>query len=331
MKNILVTGGAGFIGSNFIPYFLNKHNCYNIINLDKLSYAGKLRNLLDVSDNLHYKFIKADICNREFVEYIFDEYSIDAVIHFAAESHVDNSIKDPEIFIRTNVQGTYNLIDIARKKWDGMPNRFHHISTDEVYGSLGEKGLFNEATPYAPNSPYSASKAASDMVIRAYNKTYGMNTVITNSSNNYGPKQHREKLIPTIIRNALNGTPIPIYGDGKNIRDWVYVLDHCKAIDMVFHHGACGESYNIGGNSERDNISVATEICSILDKMYPRLDNKSYSEQITYVADRKGHDKRYAIDTTKIELELGWNAEESFESGLLKTVKWYLDNIYILE
>ena len=333
MRTVLVTGGAGFIGSNFIPYFLAKYPNYKIVNLDLLTYAGNLDNLKEVKDNPRYEFIKGNICNRELVEYIFDKFDIKGVIHFAAESHVDNSIQNPEVFIQTNVNGTFTLLDVAYKRWMKEPFfykeeykgcRFHHISTDEVYGTLGKEGLFTEKTPYAPNSPYSASKAGSDMIVRSYHHTYGMDTVVTNCSNNYGPKQHDEKLIPTIIRNALKGNPIPIYGDGKNIRDWLYVLDHCKGIDLAFHKGVSGETYNIGGRNERENIYIANKICEILDELYPRKDKSSYKEQITFVKDRPGHDRRYAIDATKIESELGWRADENFESGILKTVKWYL-------
>jgi len=332
MKNILVTGGAGFIGSNFIPYFLDKYSDYTIINLDLLTYAGSLDNLKEVESRSRYKFIKGDICNRELVEFIFSEYDIKGVIHFAAESHVDNSIENPSIFIETNINGTFTLIDVAYKYWMNKPFiykdrykncRFHHISTDEVYGSLGEIGLFSETTPYAPNSPYSASKAGSDMVVRSYYYTYGLNSVITNCSNNYGAKQHDEKLIPTIIRKALNGEPIPIYGDGKNIRDWLFVLDHCKGIDLVYHIGNMGETYNIGGRNERTNLQIAKKICSILDTKVPK--DISYRELISFVEDRAGHDRRYAIDATKIESELGWRADESFDSGIIKTIDYYLE------
>ena len=323
MKTILVTGGAGFIGSNFIPYFLNKYNNYKIINLDLLTYAGNLDNLKEVENNPRYKFIKGNICNKELVEFIFNEYNIQGVIHFAAETHVDNSIKNPEIFIETNVNGTYNLLNIAKKYWHNN-NKFLHISTDEVFGSLSNNPneLFTESTPYAPNSPYSASKASSDMIVRSYYHTFNMNINITNCSNNYGPKQHDEKLIPTIIRNAIKGNPIPIYGDGKNIRDWLYVLDHCKAIDLVYHKGKSGETYNIGGRNEKTNLEIAYKICNILDKTLPK--EKSYKELITFVKDRAGHDRRYAIDTSKIENELGWNIDENFESGIIKTIKWYI-------
>jgi dTDP-glucose 4,6-dehydratase len=341
-KNILLTGTAGFIGSNFVPYFLEKYPSYNLINLDLLTYAGNLENLTECQNNLRYKFIKGDICNRELVEFIFAEYDINGVIHFAAESHVDNSIKNPGVFVQTNVNGTFTLIDVAYKQWMDKPFqykeqycdcRFHHISTDEVYGTLGEIGLFSESTPYAPNSPYSASKASSDMIIRAYNETYGLNTVITNCSNNYGPKQHDEKLIPTIIRNALKGNPIPIYGDGKNIRDWLYVLDHCKGIDLVFHSGKKGETYNIGGKNERTNLQIVDTICTILDEIKPIKTNilitnhqlRSYKDLITFVEDRAGHDRRYAIDATKLETELGWKADENFDSGIVKTIQWYLN------
>ena len=352
-KNILITGGAGFIGSNFIPFFLEKYDRYNIINLDLLTYAGNLENLKEIESHPRYTFIKGDICDRKLVEKIFHKFDIQGVIHFAAESHVDNSIKNPDIFIKTNVNGTFTLLDVAKNYWMKEPfkyknkytinhqpitinqlPRFHHISTDEVYGTLGKSGFFTEKTPYAPNSPYSASKASSDMLVRSYHHTYGLNTVITNCSNNYGPKQHNEKLIPTIIRNALQGKPIPIYGDGKNIRDWLYVLDHCKGIDLAYHIGKAGETYNIGGKNERTNLQIANTICEILDKLYPAKNNsalstqhsalKSYRDLITFVKDRPGHDKRYAIDATKIEKELGWRAEENFDSGITKTIKWYL-------
>jgi len=330
-KNILVTGSAGFIGSNFVPYFLDKHPNYNIINLDLLTYAGNLKNLTECKTNPRYKFIKGDICNRELVEFIFNEYDISGVIHFAAESHVDNSIKNPAVFIETNVNGTFTLLDVAYKYWMQKPFeykenyngcRFHHISTDEVYGTLNETDLFTEETPYAPNSPYSASKASSDMIVRSYQETYGLNTVITNCSNNYGPKQHDEKLIPTIIRKALAGESIPIYGDGKNIRDWLYVLDHCKGIDLVYHTGKVANVYNIGGRNERTNLQIVDAICTILDKKVPT--TKSYKELITFVEDRAGHDRRYAIDATKLENELGWSADENFDSGIVKTIEWYL-------
>ena len=331
MKSILLTGTAGFIGSNFVPYFLDKYKDYRLINLDLLTYAGNLNNLNECFDNNRFKFIKGDICNRELVDFIFKEYDIQGVIHFAAESHVDNSIKNPGVFVHTNVNGTFTLVDAAYKYWMDKPfsykeqyegSRFHHISTDEVYGTLGTIGLFSETTPYAPNSPYSASKASSDMIVRAYAETYGLNTVITNCSNNYGPKQHDEKLIPTIIRNALEGKNIPIYGDGKNIRDWLYVLDHCKGIDLVYHNGIKGNTYNIGSRNERTNLEIVNRICEILDQRLPK--DTSYKEQITFIEDRAGHDRRYAIDSTKIETKLGWKADENFDSGIIKTIDWYL-------
>jgi len=330
-KSILITGGAGFIGSNFIPYFLEKYQEYKVINLDLLTYAGDLEHLKEVEDNANYTFIKGDICNRELVEHIFEKHDIQGVIHFAAESHVDNSIKNPNVFIETNINGTFTLLDVAKKYWMQKPFiykknysncRFHHISTDEVYGTLNETDFFTEETPYAPNSPYAASKASSDMIVRSYQKTYGLNTVITNCSNNYGSKQHAEKLIPTIIRKALNNEPIPIYGDGKNIRDWLYVLDHCKAIDLVFHRGKEANTYNIGGRNERSNLQIVDKICTILDEKVPQ--GKSYKELITFVEDRAGHDRRYAIDATKLESELNWKSDEDFESGILKTIDWYL-------
>jgi dTDP-glucose 4,6-dehydratase len=332
-KTILVTGCAGFIGSNFVPYFIEKYPEYNIVNLDLLTYAGDLNNLTEVDGNPRYKFIKGDICNRELVEFIFDEYDVRGVIHFAAESHVDNSIKNPGVFIETNVNGTFTLLDVAKKKWMEKPFsykdeyqgcRFHHISTDEVYGTLNETDLFTEETPYAPNSPYSASKASSDMVVRSYQETYGLNTVITNCSNNYGPKQHDEKLIPTIIRKCLAGEAIPIYGDGKNIRDWLYVLDHCKGIDLVYHTGKEANVYNIGGRNERTNLQIVDAITTILDDKAPRKSGESYKELITFVEDRAGHDRRYAIDATKLENDLGWKADENFDTGIVKTVDWYL-------
>jgi len=332
MTTILVTGCAGFIGSNFVPYFLEKYPGYRVVNLDLLTYAGDLANLKEVKESDRHVFVKGSICNRELVEYLFDTYDVRGVIHFAAESHVDNSIKNPGVFVETNVNGTFTLADVAYKKWMEKPFvfkagyegcRFHHISTDEVYGTLGAEGLFTETTPYAPNSPYSASKAGSDMVIRSYHHTYGMNTVITNCSNNYGPKQHDEKLIPTVIRKALSGESIPIYGDGKNIRDWLYVLDHCKGIDLVYHKGKNGETYNIGGRNERDNNYIAKKICEMLDRIAPKAEG-SYGDQIRYVEDRAGHDRRYAIDATKLETELGWKADENFESGIVKTVEWYV-------
>lgn len=339
MKNILITGGAGFIGANFVPYFIVNNPEYHLVNLDLLTYAGDLENVKEVENHPRYTFVQGDICDRTFIEGLFTKYDFQDVIHFAAESHVDNSISGPEAFIKTNVLGTFNLLDVARKHWMSAPNqykqgyensRFHHISTDEVYGTLGETGLFTEETPYAPNSPYSASKASSDMVVRSYFHTFGMNVVTTNCSNNYGPKQHNEKLIPTIIRKALTGENIPIYGDGKNVRDWLYVLDHCKGIELVFKKGKSGETYNIGGRNERNNLYIANTICELLNEMKPKAEG-NYQEQITFVKDRPGHDLRYAIDATKIETELGWKADENFETGIRKTIAWYLEKyIYAL-
>ncbi|RYJ43923.1 dTDP-glucose 4,6-dehydratase [Flavobacterium beibuense] len=334
-KAILVTGGAGFIGANFVEYFLEENKDILLVNLDKLTYAGDLANLKEAEGNPNYKFVQGDICDRELVNKLFKEYDFRGVIHFAAESHVDNSISGPEAFIKTNVVGTFNLLDAARNYWMDAPNqykeeykdcRFHHISTDEVYGTLGAEGLFTEETPYAPNSPYSASKASSDMVVRSYFHTYGMNVVTTNCSNNYGPKQHQEKLIPTIIKKAVSGENIPIYGKGDNVRDWLYVLDHCKGIDLVYKNGRAGETYNIGGRNERNNLYIANKICDLLDTMHPRKEGR-YNELITFVKDRPGHDLRYAIDASKIENELGWKADENFETGIVKTIDWYLQKL----
>ena len=329
--NILITGGVGFIGSNFILYYLEKYPDIKIVNLDKLTYAADTSNLESIKSNKRYTFIEGDICDRFLLQKLFSQYKFNGVIHFAAESHVDNSIKSPTSFISTNILGTFNLIDIAKNYWmvspnifkDGFSNsRFHHISTDEVYGTLGQEGVFTEQTSYAPNSPYSASKASSDFIVRSYFHTYGMPVVTTNCSNNYGPRQHDEKLIPTIIRKALFGEQIPIYGNGKNIRDWLYVEDHCKGIDLVFRDGVCGETYNIGGKNERTNLYIANTICSILDEVLPK--SNSYKDQIAFVKDRPGHDFRYAIDATKIEKELGWKAQENFETGIRKTIDWYI-------
>ena len=337
MKNILVTGGAGFIGANFVPYFIANNPDYHLVNLDALTYAGNLENVAEVANHERYTFVKGDIVDGEFIKNLFDQYQFHDVIHFAAESHVDNSISGPEAFIKTNVLGTFNLLDTARKLWMSAPNqykaefvnaRFHHVSTDEVYGTLGETGLFEETTPYAPNSPYSASKAGSDMIVRSYFHTYGMNVVTSNCSNNYGPKQHNEKLIPTIIRKALAGENIPIYGDGKNVRDWLYVLDHCKGIELAFKTGKSGETYNIGGRNERNNLQIVDTVCSILNDLKPKETGK-YQDQITFVKDRPGHDLRYAIDATKIETELGWKADENFETGIKKTIEWYLKKFQV--
>lgn len=333
MKSILVTGGAGFIGANFVPYFAAKYPDYKVINLDKLTYAGNLDNLSECKDMKNYSFVQGDICDRNLTEKLFKENDIRGVVHFAAESHVDNSITGPKAFIETNILGTFTLLDVARNYWMDAPHkykagyedcRFHHISTDEVYGTLGDDGFFEETTPYAPNSPYSASKASSDMLVRAYYHTYGMNVTTSNCSNNYGPKQHPEKLIPKIISNCLEEKNIPIYGDGKNIRDWLYVLDHCKAIDLVFHKGKAGETYNVGGRNERNNLEIVDAICSIMDKKHPKKSGGSYKDLVVFVQDRAGHDRRYAIDATKLETELGWKADENFDTGIVKTVEWYL-------
>lgn len=329
MKTILVTGGAGFIGSNFIPHYVEANPDTSIVNIDALTYAGTENNLTEVRGNPRYSFVKGDICDRGLLESLFQKHKFVGVVHFAAESHVDNSIAGPEVFIRTNIQGTFVLLDVARRHWlsgGAEKGRFLHVSTDEVYGSLGNDGLFTEKTPYAPNSPYSASKASSDFLVRSYHHTYGLDAVTTNCSNNYGPKQHKEKLIPTVIRNAMAGKPIPVYGDGKNVRDWLYVLDHVRGIELAFKEGASGETYNIGGRNERTNNQIVQTICSQLDAKAPRKDGKSYASLITYVKDRPGHDQRYAIDASKIESKLKWKAVENFESGISKTVDWYLAN-----
>ncbi|WP_434655862.1 dTDP-glucose 4,6-dehydratase [Thermoanaerobacterium thermosaccharolyticum] len=324
---LLVTGGAGFIGSNFIKYMLSKHNDIKIINLDKLTYAGNLENLKDVEDNPNYTFIKGDICDKEVVEEIFSQ-DIDFVVNFAAESHVDRSILEPEIFAKTNILGTVTLLNTARNAWqdgDGFREgkKFLQVSTDEVYGSLGEKGYFTEKTPLDPHSPYSSSKAAADLIVKAYYDTYKMPVNITRCSNNYGPYQFPEKLIPLMINNCLNKKPLPVYGDGMNIRDWLYVEDHCKAIDMVLHNGKIGEIYNIGGHNERTNIHIVKTIISYI---HDNVDSTVDESLIKYVADRKGHDRRYGIDPTKIKEELGWYPETKFEDGIIKTIKWYLKN-----
>lgn len=333
MKNkILITGGAGFIGSNYVELVISNSEDEVFI-LDNLTYAGNLKNLKAVSHLPNYNFIKGDICDKTLINNLFTENRFNKVIHFAAESHVDNSITGPSAFIQTNIIGTFNLVHSAYCLWMNGPNqlkkdfkdaRFLHVSTDEVYGTLGETGLFTETTAYAPNSPYSASKASSDLIIRSYFHTYGVPVVTTNCSNNYGARQHKEKLIPTIIRKALSGQEIPIYGNGKNIRDWIYVNDHCKGIKLVLDNGKLGETYNIGGRNERENLYIAHTICDLLDKLVP---NKTpYRDLMNFVQDRAGHDFRYAISADKIENELGWEAEENFESGILKTIEWYLNN-----
>lgn len=312
-NSILVTGGCGFIGSNFIKHMLSKHN-YSIINLDKLTYAGNLENLKDIEDDKRYTFIKGDIADKNLVQHIFETGNVDTVINFAAESHVDRSIMSPDEFIQTNINGTFNLLETAKKT--GV-RRFVQISTDEVYGSLGKEGKFTEQTPMSPNSPYSASKASADMLVMAYFKTFGLPVVITRCSNNYGPYQFPEKLIPLIITNALADIPLPVYGDGMNVRDWIHVSDHCEAIDTVLHKGVEGEVYNIGGENERTNIEIVKMILDILGKPY---------SLIKYVTDRLGHDRRYAIDSTKIKGALGYKTSYEFKKGMEDTVKWYLDN-----
>lgn len=315
-QNILITGAAGFIGSNFVEYFNKKHPEYNLIILDKLTYAGNIHNLDNVIDKI--TFIQGDICDFDLVMKIFKEHNINGVIHFAAESHVDNSIKTPFIFTQTNVIGTHTLLETAKQVWgEGSKNKFVHISTDEVFGTLGEEGYFTETSMIKPNSPYSASKASSDLIARAYFETFKMNVNITNCSNNYGPYQHYEKLIPHMISLALKDQKLNVYGDGRNIRDWLYVEDHCKAIDLVFHNGIAGERYNIGGHNEKRNIEIVKLILKHLGKS---------EDLIEYVTDRKGHDYRYAIDPTKIKEQLGWEPETKFEDGIIKTVDWYLAN-----
>ncbi len=315
-KNILVTGAAGFIGANFAEFFVNKHPEYNVVVLDKLTYAGNMDNLKKVMEKI--TFVQGDICDYQFVKELFEKYEIDGVIHFAAESHVDNSIKNPFIFTQTNVIGTHTLLEVAKQVWgEGSSNKFVHISTDEVYGTLGEEGYFTENTPINPNSPYSASKASSDLIARAYFETFKMNVTITNCSNNYGPYQHNEKLIPHMIKLAMNNEKLPVYGNGKNIRDWLYVEDHCEAIDLVFHNGRAGERYNIGGHNEKRNIEIVKLILKHLNKS---------EDLIEFVEDRKGHDYRYAIDPTKIKNELGWLPKTKFEDGIVKTIDWYLAN-----
>ena len=336
MKNnvVLVTGGAGFIGSNFLNYMVKKYSDILFINLDKLTYAGNLENLKEIENNKNYIFIKGDIADKELVKSIFEKYNPNIVVNFAAESHVDKSILDPEAFIKTNIYGTYSLLENARTHWKDENCLFMHVSTDEVYGSLDEDGYFYETTPYAPNSPYSASKASADFLVRAYFKTYNLPAVITNCSNNYGPYQFPEKLIPLMIINALNGKELPVYGDGKNIRDWLFVLDHCKALELVMFKGKSGEKYNIGGNNEWENIKIVKKICSILQEKKEKgeLNNfknlpEKFESLITFVKDRPGHDRRYAICSEKIKKELGWEPETDFETGLRYTINWYIENI----
>ena len=331
-KTVLVTGGCGFIGTNFVRYLLEHRPQYRIVNLDKLTYAGNLGNLEDVLDHPRHRFVRGDICDRELVDRIFTEERIDYVVHFAAESHVDRSILDPEGFIRTNVLGTFTLLEAARAHWPagearGREARFLQVSTDEVYGSLGPQGYFSETTCYDPRSPYSASKAAADHLVRSYHHTYGLPVLVTNCSNNYGPYQFPEKLIPLMLHNALHAKPLPVYGDGGNIRDWLYVLDHCAALVRVLEQGRVGESYNIGGHNEKRNIEVVELLCDLLDrKVGPLPGGRSRRGLITFVADRLGHDRRYAIDAGKIEQELGWRPAVAFEEGIEATVDWYLAN-----
>jgi len=333
MENcIVVTGGAGFIGSNFVLEWIG-HCSETVINYDKLTYAGNLNNLASVSQNPRHLFIRGDICDTDKVASLLKQHRPRAIVHFAAESHVDRSIHGPQDFVTTNINGTFSLLEAARAYWSALPDakksdfRFLHVSTDEVYGSLGPDDTpFTETTPYAPNSPYAASKASSDHLVRAYHHTYGLPTLTTNCSNNYGPFQFPEKLIPLVIHNARAGKPLPIYGDGMQIRDWLYVTDHCAAIRRVLKAGKPGEVYNIGGWNEKANIDVVKKICALLDELTPRPDGCSYAAQITYVQDRPGHDRRYAIDAGKIERELDWRPAETFETGIRRTIQWYLEN-----
>ncbi|WP_339230233.1 dTDP-glucose 4,6-dehydratase [Oceanobacillus sp. FSL K6-2867] len=331
-ETLLITGGAGFIGSNFITYFMKKYPNRQILNIDKLTYAGKADNLTEVENLENYQFIYGDIADDILVNQLFQEHDITGVINFAAESHVDRSINDAKAFGQSNILGTLTLLQAARLDWEKKgeltARRFHQISTDEVYGSLDNEGVFTEETPYDPRNPYSASKASANLLVKSFGYTYGINVVISSSSNNYGPKQHEEKLIPTIISNALAGKPIPIYGDGKNIRDWLYVNDHCRAIDLIYHCGQKLETYNVGGNNEKTNIEIATQICDILDELAfnrkSALSITSFKELITFTEDRKGHDRRYAVDAEKLTTELGWKPTEDFTEGLRKTVEGYV-------
>lgn len=326
-KNILITGGAGFIGSHVVRLFVTRYPEYHIINLDALTYAGNLENLKDVEHNSNYSFVKANILEAESLKNIFEKFSVTDVIHLAAESHVDRSILSPLDFIYTNIIGTVNILNIAKTAWakDFSAHRFHHVSTDEVYGTLGDEGYFTEATAYSPNSPYSASKASSDHFVRAYGETYGLQYVITNCSNNYGPNHFPEKLIPLFINNIIQKKPLPVYGNGENTRDWLYVIDHARAIDAVFHKGKKNESYNVGGFNEWKNIDLVKLLCKLMDEKLGRASGES-ENLITYVKDRPGHDLRYAIDASKINKELGWSPTVTFEQGLSETIDWYLEN-----
>lgn len=329
-RNLLITGGAGFIGANFVHYWVRQYPNDRLVVLDALTYAGNLANLESVAEHTGYRFVHGNICDQSLVEQLLTDERIDTIVHFAAESHVDRSITGPDAFIETNINGTHSLLKAAKKVWlDGenplASHRFHHVSTDEVYGSLeASDPAFTETTPYAPNSPYSASKAASDHLVRAYHHTYGLNVTTSNCSNNYGPYHFPEKLIPLVITNILQGKPLPIYGDGMNIRDWLYVEDHCRGIELVLNQGRRGETYNIGGNNEWANIDIVRLICQLMDELHPGA--RPYESLITYVKDRPGHDRRYAIDASKIMSELGYQPQESFETGIRKTIAWYLEN-----
>ncbi|MAC95972.1 MAG: dTDP-glucose 4,6-dehydratase [Flavobacteriales bacterium] len=325
-KSILITGGAGFIGSHVVRLFVNKYSDYQIVNYDKLTYAGNLENLVDVADKSNYTFVKGDILDEQLLDEVFEKHEIDAVIHLAAESHVDRSITNPNAFIETNVMGTATLMNVARKHWKDFNGKlFYHVSTDEVYGSLGKEGYFTETTPYDPRSPYSASKASSDHLVRAYHHTYDLPVVISNCSNNYGANQFPEKLIPLFIHNIKENKSLPVYGKGDNVRDWLWVNDHADAIDVIFHSGKVGETYNIGGNNEWQNIELIKKLCEIMDEKLGRAAGSS-EKLITYVKDRQGHDKRYAIDASKLKNDLGWEPSIDFAEGLEKTVDWYLQN-----